>query len=271
MHYGEMTPEAIEQSALSGVLTVFELEDMTSEKPLLKITESSWKAAYKKEISSRIKQAIGCIDYASKHSIYSGYYKNTMLYFKDAEQRIKEAQKRGFEINISEFEEGIKKALDGTKKSFDGSNALISFMESSEFDLKKYKTELQNRLPELGRQYANKKLKESRRAAKYLKRSFKTRKDYFGRLEGNLEILEGLKDYGITDGDISQIKDAAYKNGVERLLNIAKIYATQYRKKSEKALNRAAGNAERLGRDVSSEVGEIRQLYSVENALDEIV
>lgn len=265
MYYGELTPEAIEQAALSGMLTVFELEDIIlNEHPSLVITENTWKAAYKKEISSRIKQAIGDIDYASKHSVYSGYYKNTMLYLKDAEQRIKEAQKRGYETNFSEFEEGMKKILDGTKKNFEGSKALLPFVESSEFDLKKYKTELQNRLPELGRQYANKKLKEARRAAKYLKRSFKTRKDYFGRLENNLEILEGLKEYGITDDDIRQIKESAYKNGVEFLLDIAKGSAILNRKKSEKVLNRAIKNAERLGRDVSSEADEIRQILSGE-------
>lgn len=269
MYYGEMTTEAIEQAALSGDVGICDLEVFINENPSLILTENALRAAYQNEISSRIKQAIGDVDYASKHNVHSGYFKETMLYLKDAEQRIKEAQKRGFEINLSEFEEGIKKVLDGAKKSFEGSSALMSFLETSEFDLKKYKMELQNRLPELGKQYANKKLKESRRAAKYLKRSFKTGKDYLGGLENILEILKCLKDYGITDDNISQIKDAAYKNGVERLLNISKSSATSNRKKSENALRRAVSNAERLGRDVSSEVSEIRQLYSVENALDE--
>ncbi|TRZ54899.1 hypothetical protein D4Q76_01460 [archaeon] len=263
MHYGEMTPEAIEQAALSGTLTVFELEDIILiEHPSLAITEKTWRAAYKNEISSRIEQAIGDIDYASKNNIHSGFYKETMLYLKDAEQRIKEAQKRGYETNFSEFEEGIKKVLDGTKKDFEGSKALLFFVESSEFDLKNHKMELQNRLPELGNQYAIKKLKESRRATKYLKRSFKTGKDCFGRLENSLEVLEGLKEYGITDFDIQQIKSTAYKNGVERLLNIAKDSAISNRKKSERIIKTAARNAERLGRDISSETGEIRQLYS---------
>ncbi len=273
MYYSEMTtPEAIEQGVLSGRLQLFDLEFIEDEKqnPLL-ITQKTWKAAYKKEISSRIEQAIGDIDYASKNNVHSGFYKETMLYLKDAEQRIKEAQKRGFETNISEFEEGMKKILDGTKNNFEGSNALMSFLEISEFDLKKYKTELQNRLPELDRQYANEKLKEaneilkkSRRAAKYLKRSFKTGKDYLGRLENNIKVLEGLKEYGITDSDIHQIKDVAYKNGVEHLLDIAKDSAISNRKKSERIIKTAARNAERLGGDISSEADEIRELYSAD-------
>lgn len=264
MHYGEMTPEAVEQAALSGTLTVFELEDIIlNEHPSLKVTENTWRAAYEKEISSRIKQAVGDIDYSLKNPVYRDYYKNTVLYLKDAEQRIKEARKRGYEVNVSEFEEGVKKFLDGTKDSFEGSSALMSFLETSKFDLKKYKTELENRFPELGKQYANKKLKESRRAAKYLKRSFKTGKNYFGMLENSLEILEGLKDYGITDEDISQIKVTAYKNGVERLMNMAKGLAASDRKKSERALRRAVSNAERLGRNISPEADEIRQLFRV--------
>ncbi len=272
MHYGEMTPETLEQAALSGTLTVFELEDIILiEHPSLTITENTWKAAYKKEISSRIKQAIGDIDYASKHFVYPGYYKETIMYLKDAEKSIKEAQKKRFEINLLEFEEGVKKVLDGTKDSFEGSSALMSFMETSEFGLKKYKTELQNRLSELGRQYtneklkeANEKLKESRITAKYLKRSFKTGKDYLSKLENNIKVLEELKDYGITDGDICQIKDVAYKSGVERLLNIAKYSAISNRKKSERIIKTAARNAERLGSDVSSEADEIRQILSGE-------
>lgn len=256
MHYGEMTSEAIEQAALLGTLTVFELEDIILiENPSLAITENTWKAAYKNEISSRIKQAIGDIDYASKNKVHPNYFKETIMYLKDAEKSIKEAQKRGFEINISEFEEGIKNVIDGTKNNFEGNNALMSFLETSEFDLENHRMELQNRLPELGRQYANKKLKETRRAAKYLKRSFKTGKNYLGALEDKIKILEGFKIYGITDGDINQIKDAAYKSGVENLLIKAKKYAEIDSKKSERIIKTAARNAERLGRNISSEAG----------------
>lgn len=262
MHYGEMTSEALEHAALSGRLTVFELEDIIlNEHPSLKITDSTWKAAYKKEISSRIDQAVGCIDYASKHSVYLGYYKNTILYLKDAEQRIREAQKRGYEVNLAEFEEGIRKVLEGTKNDFEGSRALLSFFENSEFDTKEQKTELENRLPELGRKYIGILLKDSRRLAKHLRRSFKTRKGYFYGLENNLEILKDLRDYGVKDEFINEIRNKAYKNGVEFLLKIAKEEAGSNRKKSERALNIAISNAERLDRDISPEADAIRQLY----------
>lgn len=235
MHYSDKNLAAIEKASKG--------------ENLLLVTETAKREAYKNEISLKIKQGISEFEQVARFE--SANYNPSVQILKDAEQRIKEAKERGYEVDFLAFKDGIKRIFEAVEGKFLGSRALLVYLNDSEFDLKKYKNMLEENLPQLAQKYANKLLKKSRRKAKNLRGTIKTKSNEMGKLERDLLCVAELKNYGIDeDVRISQIRNIAYERGVEFLVYEARKLAHVNKEKCERIFKRAKENAQILGREV---------------------
>lgn len=243
MYLGIKKPQEIEKAAQAGHLLVYDIEGLELENPSL-VTDTTREAAYKKEISLRIGQAIGGFQYGVK--LRKGSYEDSIHALQDAEKRITEANAKQYQIDYSILETTIQKIIQIVSQNFTGSIALLSYLENSSIDVSEYKQEIKQNLPSNQKQYVNEELCLARRTAKNLRRTYKNDTDIIGGLEQSLkELYKFSSDVDIST-EINEIKNIAYRRGVEFIVTKAQEYLSTKPKKVKQLLEKAAKNAKIL-------------------------
>ncbi len=242
----------IEREAKEGNLLVFQIESYERENPSL-VTEDARRFAYEADIPLRLKQASS-----------SGHIKGNIESLKEAEQRFFEAEKLGYKTDFSSFKKTIDELMKGYVKCFERAKLFCSYLEESNFDFSEYIGELKAKLPELAKETANHVLKKTKAAAKRLRKNCREiDKDLVKNVQRSLEYLDELRDFGVDEhSKVNEIREIAYKRGVEFVIEKAISYAHTDQKRSRRLLDRAEINANILGRDISERVEYVKGLYS---------
>ncbi len=257
MYYEYQSINEIEQAAISGHLSIVNIESLNADKASL-LTETTRIKAYENEIERWIELGIGGFNSTAQFQD-KGSYDSSIECLERAEKRMTEAKDKGYDIDFSGYEEDIKQIFDYVKDDFSGSEALYRVVKDSEFVTDTYKSLLEESLPELGHKYTNKKLKKCKWAAKRLIRSWKTKNDMVSFLLDTLNDLEQLEQYNPEmSGKIEDIIQIAYEKGVESLLTYAIILKDNGIGKPINIIIKAEHNAEMLGRDITTEAQKIK-------------
>jgi len=229
--------------AEAGHLLVYQMNDIERDNPSW-IDDDVRKAVYATDIGLRIIQGIGGIEKGLR--LLNPGFMGCVDALEEAEMHIVEARRRGYGDYFPQFKEAVDKLMPQLKDHFNASLFLQRYMQTSALEWGSVFGEIGNGLPLAAEIYANNLLAKSKRAAKSLKKTCRSDRNFTGGLLRGLKQIEGLKEYGVDKTQqIAQIRDLAYKCGVEFVVERASVFDEE---KKKVLLERARLNASRMDR-----------------------